>query len=214
MIRVLIADDHAVVRRGLRQIVNDDPDFEVVGEACNGEEALEIVASVECDIVVLDITLPDKNGMLVLQEIKLTHPQLPVLILSMHPEDQFALRALKLGASGYLSKETAHDELIHALRKILDGGSYISSELGEALIAESQSPTTRRTPEKLSERELQVLQGIALGKSGREIAEELSLSVKTVATYRLRLQEKLRLKNTNELMRYAVTHGLIDLRGK
>jgi DNA-binding NarL/FixJ family response regulator len=211
MNKVLIADDHAVVRRGLKQIINDEPDFQVVGEAQNGQEAINLIEGNGCDVMVLDITLPDKNGLIVLQEVKTMKPKLPILILSMHPEDQFALRALKLGAAGYLTKETAADELVIALRKVLGGGKYISSKLAEQLVTDISSPNARPSPERLSEREFQVLQKIALGKTISQIADELSLSVKTVSTYRARLLVKMKMKTNAELVRYAVQHGLVDM---
>ncbi len=210
MIKILIADDHAVVRRGLRQIINDEPDFEVVAEAQNGQEVLDKLENIDCNVVVLDITMPDKNGLAVLQEVKATRPRLPILILSMHPEDQFALRALKLGASGYLTKESAPEELVGALRKVVSGGKYISSTLAEQLVAEIGSDSPRPSPERLSEREFQVLRMIAQGKTISQIAEEMGLSVKTVSTYRTRLLLKMKMKTNAELVRYAVQHGLVD----
>lgn len=210
MIKILIADDHAVVRRGLRQIINDEPDLEVVAEAQNGQEVLDKLESTDCNVVVLDITMPDKNGLAVLQEVKATRPRLPILILSMHPEDQFALRALKLGASGYLTKESAPEELVGALRKVVSGGKYISSTLAEQLVAEIGSDSPRPSPERLSEREFQVLRMIAQGKTISQIAEEMGLSVKTVSTYRTRLLLKMKMKTNAELVRYAVQHGLVD----
>ena len=206
----MIADDHAVVRRGLRQIINDEPDFEVVGEAENGQEVLNLLEHNGCDAVLLDITMPDKNGLVVLQEAKALQPQLPVLILSMHPEDQFALRALKLGASGYLTKESAPEELVGALRKVIGGGKYISSTLADQLVAEIGSPDPRPLPERLSEREFQVLKQIAQGRTIGQIAEAMTLSVKTISTYRTRLMLKMKMKTNADLVRYAVKHGLVD----
>ena len=209
-ITIVLADDHAVVRRGLRQIINDEPDFEVVAEAQNGQEVLDQLDKVDCNVLVLDITMPDKNGLAVLQEVKATRPRLPILILSMHPEDQFALRALKLGASGYLTKESAPEELVGALRKVTNGGKYISSTLAEQLVAEIGSDSPRPSPERLSEREFQVLRMIAQGKTISQIAEDMGLSVKTVSTYRTRLLQKMKMKTNAELVRYAVQHGLVD----
>lgn len=210
MIKILIADDHAVVRRGLRQIINDEPDLDVVAEAQNGQEVLDQLEKTDCNVLVLDITMPDKNGLAVLQEVKAARPRLPVLILSMHPEDQFALRALKLGASGYLTKESAPEELVGALRKVVSGGKYISSTLAEQLVSEIASDSPRPSPERLSEREFQVLRMIAQGKTISQIAEEMHLSVKTVSTYRTRLLLKMKMKTNAELVRYAVQHGLVD----
>lgn len=211
MNRILIADDHAVVRRGLKQIISDEPDFQVIGEAHDGQEALDLIARANCEAVVLDVTLPIKNGLVVLQEAKTTRPDLPILILSMHPEEQFAVRALKLGASGYLTKESAPDELINALRKVISGGKYVSATLAEQLVAELGSPVQRPNPDKLSEREFQVLQQIAAGRTISQIAEALTLSVKTVSTYRSRLLSKMKMKTNAELVRYAIQQGLIDV---
>lgn len=210
MSKVLIADDHAVVRRGLKQIITEEPDFEIAGEASSGQEVLDLVDANGCDVVVLDITMPDKNGLTVLQEMKVKRPSLPVLILSMHPEDQFAIRALRLGASGYLTKESAPEELIGALKQVLRGGKYVSSTLAEQLVAEIGGDIFSVTPDRLSERELQVLKLIASGRGIAQIAEELKLSVKTVSTYRTRLLLKMKLKTNADLVRYAVQHGITE----
>lgn len=209
--KVLIADDHAVVRRGLKQIISEEPDFELAGEAKNGQEVLELLERNGCDVLVLDITMPDKNGLTVLQEVKVLRPKLPVLIMSMHPEDQFAIRALRLGASGYLTKESAPEELVGALKKVISGGKYISATLAEQLVAEvGATEIVRPSPERLSDREFQVLRQIALGRTLSQIAEALNLSVKTVSTYRARLLLKMKMKTNAELVRYAVQHGLVD----
>ncbi len=209
--KVLIADDHAVVRRGLKQIISEEPDFELAGEAKNGQEVLELLEQNGCDVLVLDITMPDKNGLTVLQEVKVLRPKLPVLIMSMHPEDQFAIRALRLGASGYLTKESAPEELVGALKKVISGGKYISATLAEQLVAEvGATEIVRPSPERLSDREFQVLRQIALGRTLSQIAEALNLSVKTVSTYRARLLLKMKMKTNAELVRYAVQHGLVD----
>jgi two-component system, NarL family, invasion response regulator UvrY len=213
MSKVLIADDHAVVRRGLKQIITEEPDFEIAGEASNGQEVLDLVDANGCDVVVLDITMPDKNGLTVLQEMKMKRPSLPVLILSMHPEDQFAIRALKLGASGYLTKESAPEELIGALKQVLRGGKYVSSTLAEQLVAEiGGGDIFSVTPDRLSEREFQVLKMIASGRGIAQIADDLKLSVKTVSTYRTRLLLKMKLKTNADLVRYAVQHGITEYR--
>lgn len=211
VMKVLIADDHAVVRRGLKQIISEEPDFELAGEAKNGQEVLELLERNGCDVLVLDITMPDKNGLTVLQEVKVLRPKLPVLIMSMHPEDQFAIRALRLGASGYLTKESAPEELVGALKKVISGGKYISATLAEQLVAEvGATEIVRPSPERLSDREFQVLRQIALGRTLSQIAEALNLSVKTVSTYRARLLLKMKMKTNAELVRYAVQHGLVD----
>jgi len=209
--RVLIADDHAVVRRGLEQILVDSLKEIVVGEAANAEDAIRLVDGQEWDVVVLDISMPGRSGLDALKEIKKIRPNLPVLILSIHPEDQFATRALKAGASGYLTKETAPDELVNAIHKVVAGGKYVSGALAEKLAADLEKdlggvPLHKR----LSDREYEVLILIASGHTITEIAEDLSLSVKTISTYRTRILEKTDLKSNADLVRYAITHGLVD----
>ncbi len=208
MIRILIADDHAVVRRGLRQTVAEEADLAVVGEAANGPELLGLVRKQPCDVVVLDISMPGRSGLDVLKDIKQEHPKLPLLVLSMHPEDQYAVRALKMGAAGYLTKETAPEELVAAIRKVISGGRYVSPSLAERL-AIGLTTDVERPHESLSEREYQVLCLIGSGKSVSEIATELSLSVKTVSTYRARILEKMNMKNNAELTHYAIRNGLV-----
>jgi len=209
--RVLIVDDHAVVRRGLEQILVDSLKEIVVGEASNAEDAIRLVDRQEWDVVVLDISMPGRSGLDALKEIKKIRPNLPVLILSIHPEDQFATRALKAGASGYLTKETAPDELVNAIHKVVAGGKYVSGALAEKLAADLEKdlggvPLHKR----LSDREYEVLILIASGHTITEIAEDLSLSVKTISTYRTRILEKTDLKSNADLVRYAITHGLVD----
>ncbi len=210
MINILIVDDHVIVREGLKQVLVDTPDMVVTDEAKNGEEALSKALGSDFDVVVLDISLPDKSGLEVLRQIKDRKPKLPVLILSMYPEDQFALRVLKAGASGYLNKESAPEELINALRKASNGAKYISDTLLEE-IADTLDFTTEQTAqEMLSDREFQVLCLIASGKSVKEIAGKLEINIKTVSTYRLRILEKMRMKNNSELTYYAVKNQLVN----
>ncbi len=209
--KILLADDHAVVRRGLRQILADEFKRAAFGEARNAQEALDLVWKENWDVVVLDITMPGRSGLEVLREIKKSRPRLPVLVLSMHPENQFALRVLRRGASGYMTKESAPDELVGAIKKVLAGGRYVSASLAEKLASyvssnESQKPAQ----ELLSDREFQVLRLIASGKIVSEIAKELSLSVKTISTYRTRILEKMKLRNNAELMHYAMQHQLVE----
>jgi two-component system invasion response regulator UvrY len=209
MIKVLIADDHAIVRRGLKQIIVEEPDMIVAGEAQSATEALELARHCESDVIILDISLPGRSGLDVLKELRHAYPKLPVLILTMHPEEQFAVRAFKAGAAGYLTKESAPEELIQALRKVAGGGRYVSPALAERLalrVANHEQPPH----EILSDREYQVLHFIAIGKTVSEIAKQLSLSVKTISTYRSRVLEKMHLKNNAELMRYAVTYQLFE----
>jgi two-component system, NarL family, invasion response regulator UvrY len=206
--KVLIVDDHAVVRRGLQQIVADEPEMWQAAEASNADQAIQLIRQGHWDAVVLDLTMPDKNGLDLLVEIKKDYPHLPCLMLSMHPEDQFALRALKLGASGYLTKETAPDELLNALRKVVSGGRYVSQTLAEKLAF--PDTVERPRPDLLSEREFQVLKKIATGNTVSEIATQLDLSVKTVSTYRARVLSKMKMRNNAELTHYAIQHGLVE----
>jgi two-component system invasion response regulator UvrY len=210
MIRALIADDHAVVRQGLKQILGDTPEMLVAGEATTGQEVLDKVRAEAWDVVILDISMPDRSGLDVLKQLKSERPKLPVLVLSMHSEDQYAVRVLKAGASGYLTKDSAPDELVKAIRKVVSGGRYVSSFLAEKLAFEIGTDSSRLPHETLSDREFQVLRLIAAGKSVTEIAAELSLSVKTVSTYRTRMLQKMNLGTNAELIYYAIRNHLID----
>jgi two-component system, NarL family, invasion response regulator UvrY len=210
MTRILIVDDHAVVRRGLRNILSEQPDMEVVGEAGNVDELMAFISKNECDIIILDISLPGKSGIDIMKDLRVQYPKLPVLFLSMLPEEQFALRAMKSGASGYLSKGSPTEELVKAIRKIIAGKKYVSQEFAEQL-AMGFDPKDERLPhELLSEREFQVLRKLASGKALSQIGAELFLSVKTVATYRARLLEKMNMQSNAELVRYAIEHKLIE----
>ena len=206
----MLTDDHAVVRRGLKQIIAEEFPRATFGEARNAQEALDLVWKENWDIVVLDITMPGRSGLEVLREIKKSKPKIPVLVLSMHPENQFAVRVLKRGASGYMTKESAPQELVGAIRKVLAGGRYVSNSLAERLATDLSSDTHKPAQELLSDREFQVLRLIASGKQVSEIAKELSLSVKTISTYRTRILEKMGLKNNAELMHYAMHHQLVE----
>jgi len=210
MIKILIADDHPIVRQGLRQILSDISDMEIAGEAVNAQETLDQVRVGGWDVLVLDITMPDRSGFDILKELKHEQPDLPVLVLSIHGEEQFAVRVLKAGASGYLTKENAPAELIKAIRKVVDGGKYISPSLAETLAFNLEETSGRPRHEALSNREFQVMQMMASGKTLTEIAEELSLSAKTVSTYRTRLLEKMDLTTNAEIIRYAIENGLIE----
>jgi DNA-binding NarL/FixJ family response regulator len=210
MLRILIADDHPVFRRGLKQIVEEAPDLLVAGEAANGAEALQEARTDAYDVVLLDITMPVRNGVDVLSQLKHERPALPVLMLSMHPEEQYAVRALRAGASGYLTKESAPEELVAAIRKVSAGGKYVSASLAEHLVSVVQSVGEAPPHAALSNREYQIMCLIASGKTVSEAARELSLSVKTVSTYRARILEKLQLKNNAELMRYATQNQLVE----
>jgi DNA-binding NarL/FixJ family response regulator len=210
MIRVLVVDDHAVVRRGVVQIVAEARDMRCTGEAATGRDALRLAHENEYDAVVLDIHLPDGSGLDVLKQLRSLRPSLPVLILSMYPEQQYATRVLRAGAAGYLTKDSAPGELVAALRKITAGGRYVSQTLAEVLAAQVGEPAKQEPHEALSDREDQVLRLLAAGQTVTQIAEELSLSVKTISTYRTRILEKLGLTTTAELVRYALEHGLVE----
>ena len=190
-IRVLIADDHAIVRQGLRQILSDTPDLTVSGEAENGVQAVQMVRSGDWDVVLMDVSMPDRNGIDALKLIKKEYPRLPVLILSMYPEEQYAIRALKAGAAGYLTKQSAPELLVTAIRQVASGKKYVSPSLAEELANAIGDDSERPPHEKLSDREYQTLCMIASGKTPAEIAEALNLSVKTVSVYRARLLEKM-----------------------
>ena len=210
MIKILIADDHPVVRKGLKEIIEEIPDMAVRGEASTGHEALEKVRKGDFDIVVLDISMPAGNGLDILKQLKDEKPELSVLILSMYPEEHYAVRVLRAGASGYLTKESAPEELIAAIRKASKGGKYISSSLAEKLAFDLEIDVERPLHETLSDREYQVMLMIASGKTVKEIGEELFLSVKTVSTYRSRILEKMKMKTNAELIHYAIKNGLLE----
>ncbi|MGO9377073.1 MAG: response regulator [Dissulfurispiraceae bacterium] len=209
MIRVLFVEDHAIVREGLKQILTDTNDIVVADETGDGEEALAKVRQRDFDIAVLDISMPGRSGLEILKEMKTIRPALPVLILSMYPEELYAIRALKGGAAGYLSKESAPTELITAIRKVSSGGKYVSPALAENLIGNLGDDNGRPLHSKLSEREYQILCMIASGKTGKEIAAELRLSAKTVSTYRARVLEKMAMHSNAELTHYALQNGLV-----
>lgn len=210
MIRILIADDHAIVREGLKQIVAETSDMVVCDEASSGQEVLDKVRNNEYTLVVLDISMPGGDGLNILKQIKKKKPKLPVLVLSVHPEEQYAVRVLKAGAAGYLTKESAPSELIAAIRRVSSGRKYVSSLLAEKLAFDLQSEGEAPLHERLSDREFQVMCMIASGKRVKEIGEELCLSVKTISTYRSRILEKMRMKNSAELTHYALKQGLVE----
>ena len=209
MLRILIADDHTVVRKGLRQILLDEFPGAEIGEVADGGELIKKVMSAKWDVVVSDLSMPGRSGLDALQQIKLTHPDLPVLILSIHPEEQYALRALMSGASGYLSKDTAPDELVKAVQKVLLGKKYISQAIAEKLANTFSSDASMQPHENLSDREFDVMKFLANGKSVSEIADTLSLSVTTVSTYRARIMAKMNLKSNSDLTKYAIENNLL-----
>ena len=210
MIKMLVADDHAIVREGLKQIVAETLDMVVADEASSGHEVLDKVRSNEYTVVVLDISMPGGDGLNILKQIKKEKIKLPVLVLSVHPEEQYAVRVLKAGAAGYLTKESAPGELISAIRRVSSGRKYVSSLLAEKLAFDLQSEGETSLHETLSDREFQVMCMIASGKRVKDIGEELCLSVKTISTYRSRILEKMRMKNSSELTHYALKHGLVE----
>lgn len=208
MIRILIADDHAIVRAGLKQIIEGIPDMILAAEAANGHELLEKVRKNDFDVIVLDITMPGGGGLEVLKQLKNEKPRLPVLALSIHREEQYGKRMLQAGAAGYLTKASAPDELVNAIRKVYSGGLYVSPLLAERLAAEIATRTTGPLHEELSDREYQVMMMIGNGATITEIAGELNLSAKTVSTYRSRILEKMRMKSNAELARYIEINQL------
>lgn len=210
MTRILIADDHAVVREGLKQIIAKASDMTVVGEAATGEDALRQALALDCDVVVLDINLPDVSGLEVLKQIKSENPNLPILVLSVYSEEAYAVRSLRAGGSGYLAKESTPDQLISAIRKVSLGGKYVSPSLAERLAGEMDADSERAPHQKLSDREFQVLCLLSSGKTVKEIAEELSLGTPSVSTYRARILSKMKMKHVAELTHYAIRNRLAD----
>jgi DNA-binding NarL/FixJ family response regulator len=209
-IHVLIADDHAIVRQGLKQILSETEDLVVAGEADDGAEALQLARQQEWNVFLLDVSMPNRNGIDTLKQLKKEFPKLPVLILSMHPEEQYAVRALKAGASGYLTKQSAPEQLVTAIRQVAGGRKYVSPtvamQLADAIASDSDSEQPPH--ELLSDREYEVLKLIAAGKTLTQIAEELNLAVATISTFRARILSKLNLSSTAELIRYGLEHGL------
>lgn len=209
-IRVFIADDHAIVREGLKQILADSPDIIVAGESENGLDAIKLFRKSKCHVMLLDISMPDKSGIDVLKQVKKENPEMAVLMLSMHREDQYAIRSLKAGAAGYLTKQSAPKELVTAIRQVAMGQKYVSAALAQELAAQVGDDHATPLHDTLSDREYQTLTMIASGKTVSAIAEELSLSVKTISEYRARLLVKMKLKNSAELTHYAIKNQLIE----
>jgi two-component system, NarL family, invasion response regulator UvrY len=210
MIKIFIADDHSIVRSGLKKILKEESDIEIAGEASNYQEVLSMLRTISPDIILLDISMPGRGGLDILKEIKSLYKKIKVLILSMHPEDRFAVRAIRLGAAGYVSKESASQELVDAIRRVYNGNKYISNSLAEKLANSVDDETGKPPHENLSDREFQVLCMIASAKSIKEIAGELSLSPATIASFRGRVLIKLQLKSNVELTSYALRNQLID----
>ena len=210
-IKILIADDHAIVREGLKQIVAEEKDILVAGEAENSEQLMAHLAKGKWSLVILDINMPGKSGLEALKDIRLQYPELPVLILSMFSEDQYGIRAIKAGASGYLKKVSAPTELVTAIRKIVSGGKYINPSLAEKLADKLGEKGKSLLHENLSDREYQIMCNIALGKSAEEIAQDLSISINTVYTYRNRILEKMSMKSNVELTQYVLSNKLVEI---
>ncbi len=210
MIKLIIADDHAVVRKGLKQIFEETSDIVVTGEASSGNELLEKLRNEKFDVVILDISMPGKDGLDTLKEIKAINPSLPVLIFTIYPEEQYAVRVLKAGAAGYINKESEPEILIEAIRKVSQGRKYISSYLAELLASSLDSKSSEALHDQLSDREYQVMCMIASGKTPTDIAKELSLSINTISTYRMRILEKMGLKNNAEITHYALKNRLVE----
>jgi DNA-binding NarL/FixJ family response regulator len=210
MIKVFIADDHALIREGLKNLIANESDIKLVGETSDPFEVTSLVQKLNCDVVILDISMPGKSGLDVLKEIKTLKPELNVLMMSMHPEDQFAKRALKAGASGYITKESAAEELIIAIRKAAAGRKYVSTKLAESLAFDLDKSFEKNPHELLSDREFQIFRLIASGKSTSEISNELAISTSTVSTYRARILEKMNFQTNAELIHYAIQNKLIE----
>lgn len=210
MINIIITDDHTLIREGLKKLIGQRMDMQVAAECTKASEVLDALKSVECDVLVLDINLPDKNGLDLLRELKAFHPNLRVLILSMHPERMYAVRAIRSGAAGYLTKSSAPGELVKAIERIWKGGRYVSEELADLLAVEIESPVSETPHEKLSDREFQVLLLIGSGKATRDMAKELSVSLSAINTYRQRILRKMNMKSNPELIRYCIKNDLVD----
>lgn len=210
MIRVLLADDHNIVRAGVREILSDTADIEVAGEAVNGHEVMALVREREFDVAVLDMSMPGRSGIDLIRQVKAERPRLKVLVLSAHSEEQYAVRALKAGASGYLTKESVADALVAAIRRVAGGGAYVSPETAERLALGMNQDVAAAPHTLLSDREFEVFRMIAQGRSVTEIAVALALSVKTVSTHKARIMQKMNLANPAELIRYALDHNLLE----
>jgi DNA-binding NarL/FixJ family response regulator len=210
MIKVFIVDDHEIIREGLKKILREESDLVVVGEAQSGDEVLENIHNIDCDIMLLDMNMPGRNGLDLIGDLKTLKPKLHILVLSIHPEDKFALRTLKSGASGYLCKDTALDELVVAIRKVHTKGRYLSNTLAEQLAFDYMPEKEALPHEQLSNREQEIMVLLATGKKVKDIAADLKLSISTVFTYRVRIFEKLKLKSNVELTHYAISNKLVD----
>ena len=210
MIRIVIADDHTIVREGLKQILAAAPDFSIAGEAQNGHEVIARVRELEFDVLLLDMSMPGKSGTELIKQVHAEKPKLRILVLSMHEEEQYAVRAIKAGAAGYLTKESASSQLVSAIRKVAGGGAFITASVAEQLALGAMPDSSGPLHASLSDREFQVFRAIVAGKTVTDIADELNLSVKTVSTHKARILEKMSMHNTADLIRYAIKNGLVD----
>jgi len=210
MIRTLIADDHALIREGLKKILKEESDIVVVGEASQAGDVVDALGETAVDVIILDISMPDRSGLDLLKDIKHLYPKVQVLMLSMHPEDRFAIRALKAGAAGYVTKESASEELVKAIRHVVRGGKYVSSNLAEQLASELHASSEKPPHQTLSDREYEVMCLLASGKTLKQIAETLILSLSSINTYRSRILDKMNMRSNAELMHYAIKNKLVD----
>lgn len=209
MIRIMVADDHAIIRDGLKQIIGFNTDMEVVAEAGSGDEVLQQLRKTPCDMLLMDLSMPGKNGIALIQQVKASHPKLGVLVLSMHQESQYAVQAIRAGASGYITKSMASQQLIEGIRKVARGGSFISAAVAEKLVQQMHKPEGDLPHARLTSREFQIFQMLVEGRSVNEIADALALSNKTVSTHKANIQQKMEIETTAGLVHYAVKYGLI-----
>jgi DNA-binding NarL/FixJ family response regulator len=212
MIRIALADDHMIVRQGLKQILGDEADLTVSGEAANGNDTLKLVRETAIDVLVLDMSMPGRSGIELIKLVKAEKPKLPILVLSMHKEEQYAVRAIKAGAAGYLTKESAADQLVSAIRKVAGGGVFITPTVAERMALDFGAPTDGASHTQLSDREYQIFEMIVAGANVTAIADALAVSVKTVSTHKARILQKMRMTSSAELIHYAIEHGLTDPR--
>lgn len=210
MIRIMLADDHAIIRDGLKQIISFNPDMQVVAEAGSGDEVLPLLRKTPCDLLLTDLSMPGKSGIALIQQIKAAYPKLVVLVLSMHQESQYAVQAIRAGAAGYITKSMASQQLIEGIRKTVRGGTFISAAVAEKLVRELQQPENQLPHARLTAREFQIFQMLVEGRSVNEIADALSLSNKTVSTHKANIQDKMDIETTAGLVHYAIKNGLIE----
>jgi DNA-binding NarL/FixJ family response regulator len=210
MIRIVVADDHTIVREGLKQLLSAAPDLSVIGEAQNGHEVIERVRALDFDVLLLDMSMPGKSGIELIKQVRAEKPKLRILVLSMHEEEQYAVRAIRAGAAGYLTKDSASAQLVSAIRKVAGGGAFITESVAQQLALGAMPQTEGPPHAALSDREFQVFRELVSGKAVTEIASELNLSVKTVSTHKARIMQKMNMSNPAELIRYAIHHRLVD----